>query len=241
MTMIPDMSVRSSEKEIMDDYSGPVADLRQNLAELEIINRYLGGHKALTSAFDKLLDDGILYRDGSFTVADLGSGAGDNLRAVADWAETKGIHLTLVGIDYNQTMIDYAAERCRDYPSVSLQRQDVLSEEFADGSYDVVMCSLFCHHFTDGQLERLFSNIRRCTTRAFIINDLHRHWLAWYGIKLLTTLFSRSRLVKHDGPLSVRRAFKREELMALLNGAGHNQVLIHWIFAFRFRSISYLS
>ena len=47
---------------------------------------------------------------------------------------------------------------------------------------------------------------------GFFINDLHRHPFAYYSIKWLTKLFSKSYLVKNDAPLSVLRGFKKKEL-----------------------------
>jgi len=68
---------------------------------------------------------------------------------------------------------------------------------------------------------------------GFFINDLHRHYLAYYSIKFLTGLFSKSYLVKNDAPLSVRRGFKRNEWENLLRQAAINSYSIQWKWAFR--------
>ena len=68
---------------------------------------------------------------------------------------------------------------------------------------------------------------------GFFINDLHRHWLAFYLIKYITKFFSRSYLVKHDASLSVARSFRKLEWKRLLEKADIFQYSIRWRWAFR--------
>jgi hypothetical protein len=68
---------------------------------------------------------------------------------------------------------------------------------------------------------------------GFFINDLHRHWMAYYSIKLLTRLFSKSYLVKNDAPLSVHRGFKKKEWNAIFTEAGIRNFSCKWRWAFR--------
>jgi hypothetical protein len=75
--------------------------------------------------------------------------------------------------------------------------------------------------------------------KAVIINDLHRHPLAYYSIGLLTTLFSKSPMVKHDSKVSVMRSFRRKELESLLEKAGAKVYTIKWMWAFRWQVIIY--
>jgi hypothetical protein len=74
---------------------------------------------------------------------------------------------------------------------------------------------------------------------GFIINDIHRHWLAYYSIKLLTRIFSRSMMVRFDAPLSVLRAFRKKELEVILRNAGISNFKIKWMWAFRWQVIVY--
>ena len=69
---------------------------------------------------------------------------------------------------------------------------------------------------------------------GFIINDLQRHWFAYYSIKFLTRLLNGSTLVKNDAPLSVLRGFRKEELNVLLESASVKQYSIKWEWAFRY-------
>ena len=98
-------------------------------------------------------------------------------------------------------------------------------------------CSLFCHHFTDDELVTLLRQWRAQAQVAVIINDLHRHWLAYHSIKWLTRLLGGSYLVRHDAPLSVARAFRRKDWVALLARAGITRYELRWRWAFRWQVI----
>ena len=103
----------------------------------------------------------------------------------------------------------------------------------ASRSTDLILCSAFLHHFSDRQLIEIISGLRECATTAIVINDLQRHRVAYWSIRLLTRLFSRSQAVRHDGPLSVRKGFHRRELIRLLKSAGCRDFEIRWRWAFR--------
>lgn len=95
----------------------------------------------------------------------------------------------------------------------------------------------FCHHFEDDVLIDFLKQLRKQTRVAIIINDIHRHWFAYYSIKYLTGLFSKSYMVKYDAQLSVLRAFKKNELQLLIRKAGFDRFNIRWKWAFRFQVI----
>ena len=98
---------------------------------------------------------------------------------------------------------------------------------------DIIFCSLFCHHFKEDELVEMFRWMSGNSFLGFFVNDLHRHVFAYYSIRMLTSLFSKSYLVKNDAPLSVLRGFKKKELSALLDKAGISNYTIRWKWAFR--------
>jgi len=212
----------------MDDLTLATEALRQNLDELETINTWLGGYQPVLDALARLRGR---FPDGQpLRVADLGSGGGDTLRHVARWGRQHGVQLQLTGIDANPFMLDYAMAKSRDYPEISYRQLDIFSPEFQAQPYDVLTCSLFCHHFTDEELVPLLRQWQRQAQVAVVINDLHRHWLAYYSIKWLTRLLGGSYLVRHDAPLSVARAFRREDWVKLLAQAGITTYELRWAF-----------
>jgi hypothetical protein len=99
---------------------------------------------------------------------------------------------------------------------------------------DIIFSSLFCHHFTDEELLQMMHWLKNNSTTGFFINDLQRHWLAYFLIKYITKFFSRSYLVKNDACLSVARSFRRKEWEVLLSKAGLDHYNISWKWAFRY-------
>jgi SAM-dependent methyltransferase len=228
-------ATRATTPELMDDLTLATDELRQNLDELETINTWLGGYQPVLGALARLRPRFSQRRP--LRLADLGSGGGDTLRHIAGWARRQHQPVALVGIDANEFMLSYAAAKSAAYPEISYQQADIFSPEFATQSYDVLTASLFCHHFTDAELVDLLRRWHRQAQVAVIINDLHRHPLAYYSIKLLTRLFGGSRLVQNDAPLSVARAFSRADWQRLLAQAGITQYALRWCWAFRWQVV----
>jgi 2-polyprenyl-3-methyl-5-hydroxy-6-metoxy-1,4-benzoquinol methylase len=156
---------------------------------------------------------------------------------MARWARQRNLQAELTGVDANGYIADYAAANCRDYPEISFRKEDIFSPAFAQQGYDVMVCSLFCHHFTDEQLVAMFRQMYHQARLGVIINDLHRHPLAYHSIHLLTSLFSKSYLVKNDAKLSVLRAFRKAELRELLAEAGITRYRLKWMWAFRWQLV----
>jgi len=83
-----------------------------------------------------------------------------------------------------------------------------------DGSIDLVTAIKFAHHFSGPALTRLVAEMARVARRRVIVLDIRRHWLAYWGFVAWSRLRTRNRLVRHDGPVSVLRAFTPAELIA---------------------------
>ena len=227
---------RSNQAELMDNLSshGPV--IEQTLKELEIINRLLGGNHVTINGIKKLMGD---IRE--ITVVDLGCGGGDMLMLMADWFRKKKIQATIIGIDANPNIISYAEKNTSDYPEISYLPIDVLSDEFTGLSCDIFTCTLFAHHLTDNELLLLLQRMKFQASLGVIINDIHRHWLAYHSIKMLTSLFSKSAMVKNDAAVSVKRSFHKQELANLLFQANFRNFNIRWFWAFRWQVIAQVS
>lgn len=214
------MQNRSYQTELLDQENIPQLDLYQNLRELAFINTYLGGHKTILKGIEQFETDQEL------SILEIGSGGGDNLAAI----QKKYPHFILSGLDIKPDCIAFAQSHHKNILWIPQKFQDYLPIN----KPDVIFNSLFCHHFNDQQLVELLQWMHQNCQKGFVIGDLHRHWLAYWSIKWLTKLFSKSYLVKNDAPLSVKRAFTRKELQQLLQQAGIEQYSIDWKWAFRF-------
>jgi 2-polyprenyl-3-methyl-5-hydroxy-6-metoxy-1,4-benzoquinol methylase len=222
-------SQRSYTKELLDGENIPRVDLYRNLKELDIINRKLGGHTVTLNGLRKI----HLKRDRSYQILDIGCGGGDTLKAIAKWGRDRGFQFELTGVDLKADCIEYAKKHCRKYREIHFIQSDYRELKHLNYEFDIVISSLFCHHLTENEITELFNWGMMKAKVGFIMNDLHRHPLAYYSIGLLTRLFSRSYLVKNDAKLSVLRGFTKEELEALVPRSPFFRWKIEWNWAFR--------
>ncbi|MBS1624447.1 MAG: methyltransferase domain-containing protein [Bacteroidetes bacterium] len=229
---MPNLTIRAHDIELMDLPSAGEIETRHALREIDAINRLLGGYNVIFDALEKLQ-----WTDKTLTIVDLGCGGGDMLRAIADWALYHKRHVNLIGIDYNPVMTAFAREESLVFPNIHFRTMNVLDDRLMDERADVIINSLFCHHFDQEQLVTLVSRMHALASQAVIINDIHRHWFAYYSIKALTWLFSRNALVRYDAALSVARSLTRREWQSVLKEAGIQNYSLRWMWAFRWQII----
>jgi len=223
-----DYKNRSQQKELLDQDNIPFSEIALNMRELEWINAHLGGHSITVTGFKSLLQN-----QKKISVCEIGCGGGDNLNVIAQYCAANNINAQFTGIDINPDCIAYAEKNIR-LKNASFRVSDYKEFRFEDNKPDVIFSSLFCHHFTNEQLVEMLLWMQKNSLRGFFINDLHRHAIAYYFIKSATALFSQSRLVKNDAPVSVLRGFKKREWKDLFQKAGINNYSIKWKWAFRF-------
>jgi 2-polyprenyl-3-methyl-5-hydroxy-6-metoxy-1,4-benzoquinol methylase len=228
---MPDLSKRSKQLELLDMPVKDKEDLRQNLKEISFINKVLGGDQVTFKGLKKLMID----RQKRYSIVDIGCGDGGLLRRIWRWSFKQGFKVEITGIDINPDAIAYAKEKSLEYPGLAFINQgyEAYFEEL-NQKPDIIISALFCHHLNDELLQDFLMKMIENSQIGYIVNDLHRNHLAFFSIKWLTIIFSRSRLTKHDAPVSVLRGFKKEELkryFQLLPSIEHD---ITWQWAFRY-------
>ena len=224
---------RTDKEELMDDFSIGGDLLRDTLDKLENINRWLGGNLMTVKALKKVLKNHP--KEQELTIADIGCGHGDILRDVAKFGRKNGYKMKLIGMDANPTAIAYANELSTEFPELSFKTEDIFSEAFKNRKFDVVLATLFLHHFKEAQLASFLGNTLKQTKIGIVVNDLHRHKLAYYLFMLLS-VFIKNNMIIEDGLTSVLRGFKRNELVHISNKL-KVKPQISWKWAFRFQWI----
>jgi len=219
---------RSYKKELLDEPFIEKELLFQNLKELEIINKHLGGHAVSLKGLRKIFTDKVKQ----YTMIDIGCGGGDSMKAISKWATQNQINIEITGLDLKQDCIDFAKENCQGFSNLKFSCDDFRNAFSGENKIDMVHASLFCHHFTENELVEF---VKLCSKNKsiFLINDLERNPIAYFSIKWITGLFSKSILVKNDAPLSVLRGFKKPEWRSILKKAGINHFEIKNRWAFR--------
>lgn len=232
---MPDFSKRSLAEEIMDDLHCSGEVLHQTLRELENINYLLGGNQVTLNGLNQLLEDVPISKD--LHIVDLGCGGGDILKLIRKLLDRKKFTASLTGMDANPNVVKFATNNTPTSYRIDYESLNIFSEDFRARKFDIVTGTLFFHHFTTGQLVAFFKQLKNQASMGLIINDIHRHWFSYYSIKWLTQIFSRSRMVRHDAPLSVLRAFSKDELQGILKQSGIINFRIKWRWAFRWQVI----
>ncbi len=147
--------------------------------------------------------------------------------------------MNLTGVDINGAMTRYASKRCGRHENLRFRTASVFDESLDAEAPHIVTCNLLAHHFDGTALIALLKRLTSLAGHAVIINDLHRHPIAYHSIKVLTRLFSRTYLVRYDAPLSVARALTRLEWQLALREAGISRYSIRWRWAWRWEIIIY--
>lgn len=218
----------------MDDMSITDHRLHEALRDLRWTNRLLGGYISTRRVLAPLMAENARLR-----VLDVGTGGGDSLIDLIHFGHSQGCRVEAVGIDLNPGAVDFArryldqhlSERMR--RRVTIETGNALDLGYDDNSFDVALSSLFLHHFDEEQSARVVREMARVSRLSVLINDLHRHPLAYLGVWALSRLLPASDMYRHDAPLSVRRGFHRNELQSIATRAGLRDVEIRWHWAFR--------
>jgi SAM-dependent methyltransferase len=222
MTRMP----RVEAPEWLDQGRGTPEDAAQNLAEMWRLNRWLGGQRALT----RHLYPRLARRNGSATVLDLGTGGAEGARAIATWGRRRGLRLRIIGVDWAARNLAAASSRGQGEAALSLLQADALRLPLAGASVDYVISTLFLHHFAPDAAVELLRRAWVHARRGLIFSDLVRGNLPALAFRFLRPLFARHPFTRHDGEISIRRAYTPAEARKLAQDAGipRARVYTHW-------------
>lgn len=231
---------RTGARERLDQPGRDPALLEQSLAQVAAVNRWLGGRRALLDAFERVLPE--LTRPASdadhaaepLRLLDVGCGSADLPRAIVERARRAGRSVALEAVDSNPAMVRVAHRLCAAYPEISLRRADARDLPYEDDRFDAVTTSMTLHHLEDEDARAALRQMARVARRAVIVNDLERSGWGYLGARALAlTVWRGNRITRHDGPLSVLRAYTPDELAGLLRDGGLHDVTVERRWAFR--------
>jgi SAM-dependent methyltransferase len=222
---------RESERtELIDRLDASPAELTRSLADITRLNR-IGAKRILQrhiAPFFTRLRAGETLR-----ILDVGTGAADIPLALAGWARGHGHRLRIVALEVHPTILGYAARAVNGSPEVQIVGGNALEAPIRPGSVDLALCSLVLHHLPEEAVVVLLRRLAGLVRLGFVVNDFRRGRLAWAAVWLATRVAGCGRIARHDGPLSVRRAYTREELSRLSARAGLADIQWHRALAFR--------
>jgi 2-polyprenyl-3-methyl-5-hydroxy-6-metoxy-1,4-benzoquinol methylase len=227
---MPDLRRRSHAPELMDgDYVDP-ADFAACMKDLAMVNTVTLARGPTL----KFVSEAMQHARGLPTILDVGYGAGDMLRSIAAMLHRQGRQARLIGIDLNARSEPAARSMTLAGMAIDWRTGDAYDLPRGD-TPDLVISSLVTHHMDDAEIVRFLGWMEATAGLGWFVNDLHRHAIAWYGFTAMATLARWHRFVRHDGPLSVARSFRREDWQRLLAAAGTSEhASIRWRFPFRY-------
>lgn len=202
----------------MLDRPAPVADLTQCLADVARLNAMFGGTRLTLLEVKWLIASVPAGR--AVTVLDVGTGGGDIPRALVRWARRAGRSIRVFALDRDPQTLEIAARRLVAYPEIVLVQGDAVALPVRPASIDVVLSALTLHHLEPEQAVEHLAEMDAAARVGFVMNDLIRSRLAYAAVWVATRLFTRNRMSRHDGPLSVRRAYAPAEVRQLCEKAG---------------------
>lgn len=228
MTSLP----RAAGAERMDEPGQDPAELGRSLADLRGVNRWLGGTRIVLHHLARLV---ARHPRPAYRVLDVATGSADIPLQVAAWARSRGIRMRVTATDLHPTTLAFARRGAAADPDVRVEAADALHLPYGDGAFDVVLCSTALHHFdARADLLRVLGEMDRVGALGGIVNDLRRSRPALAGARLLAaTVWRTHPVTRHDGPLSVRRAFTPAELDELARAAGLAGARVHAHVPFR--------
>jgi SAM-dependent methyltransferase len=172
--------------ELMDRPGHDPAVLADNLYDLRLVNRWLGGASLTLGGLERVTASSAADRP--------------------------------LPTDLSHEILRLGAQPPRS--GLVFAVGDGLRLPFRDGAFDAALCSLVLHHLRPDDAVRLLREMRRVSRLGIVVNDVVRWWPGVWGAWAMSRLFSRNPLTRHDGPLSVRRAYTRPELRELAARAG---------------------
>jgi SAM-dependent methyltransferase len=202
--------------ELLDAPRHDPAELADSMAQVAEVNRLLGGNRAVWSALRPLLSHG-----GTTSILDIGTGSADIPADIARRSRQSRHDVAILATDVHAQMRHIALQRTAGDAAVRIGAADAQALPYRDDAFDVVLLSLTLHHFEEEDQVVVLREAARVARRAIIVNELERCAANYFGARLLAaTRWRGNRLTRHDGPLSVLRAFTMDELRSLARRAG---------------------
>jgi SAM-dependent methyltransferase len=209
---VMDFSRRADLSEWMDEPCS-YEDFRACLRDLAQVNGITLAHRPTMHWLRQIAQ----ARGGqTLHIVDVGCGGGDMLRRIEGWAAKEGVSVRLTGIDLNP----YAARAAREFTAATSRIEWITGDAFSYTPLqpiDCIVSSLFTHHLPDAEIVRFLAWMERMTVRGWFVNDLSRAQVPYYAFKALATAARWHRFVRHDGPISIRRAFAPEDWQRYLS------------------------
>ncbi|MFD2117963.1 SAM-dependent methyltransferase [Paenibacillus yanchengensis] len=221
---------RALEDELMDDFSMGGDELREALQQLRLINSIFQAAGPMKYGVQQLWQEA--GKPVRLSILDIGAGSGDINRHLLRWATANGIDIKLTLVDITEEACEEARQLFRNEPRVEVLQCNLY--DLLPDSFDIVTSTQFVHHFSAEELPNVVGSMLRTAKTGVVINDIHRHWIAWSAVWLTAHLISTNRYIRNDAPLSVAKGFRAEDWRKLKDVLGTPEMAYCWRPLFRY-------
>ncbi|WP_405377818.1 methyltransferase domain-containing protein [Nonlabens sp. Asnod3-A02] len=220
---------RNTDPEWMDDPNLDQVTLQHAVDDINTVNRLLNGFNFTLKAIKKELQK---YPNKALTIVDAGCGDGEMLRFLEK--NLKQENISFLGLDFAARSIEKARLKSEGLSRLRFRESDILKINPSDLKCDILISSLTMHHFDDNEIITFLTKFREITSKTIIINDLHRHKLAFLFFKYLSPIFIRHEISKHDGLISIASGFKARDFKKYAKAIGVKNDRLTWKWSFRY-------
>lgn len=227
---------RSTQEELMDDFSLQGEALHKVLVDLDTVNKYLGGNQITINGLEKMLLN--CSKEEVVTIVDYGCGDGGFLLMCATYLEKNNWKYRLIGVDANANIIEKARLNCITIKHCTFMQSNVFDTAQLPEA-DIALCTLFMHHFKNEEMVQLVNNIVEKTKVGIVINDLQRSKIAFLLFKAFSKVFLISDITKFDGLVSIARSFVRGDIEQLSEKIENTRYEVKFKWAFRWQWLIY--
>jgi SAM-dependent methyltransferase len=229
-----DFSRRATATEMMDTEEADYADFRACLRDLARVNHLTFAYRPTLAFLNRVVAAGQAPQGRPLAILDAGCGYGDVLRRIDRWAQRRGVPVQLTGVDLSAHATRAAAEATSAGRPIDWVRADLAACR-PEGGVDLIVSSLFAHHLDDRALVSFIAWMEATARIGWFVNDLHRHPLPYHAFRLWAQAARWHRFVRHDGPVSITRAFVSADWYRLLGEAGlaRGSAEVRWRMPFR--------
>jgi 2-polyprenyl-3-methyl-5-hydroxy-6-metoxy-1,4-benzoquinol methylase len=200
--------------EMMDRPQPVSPELERDLERLRQLNRWFGSYCLVLSFIRRWMRPGARMR-----IVDLATGSGDIPRLIVDHARNIGVQVEIDAVDRQGATLEIARRLSVGYPEISYYDANILEWD-RDEDYDVALCSLVLHHFSDEDAVTVLRRCRELSNKFVLVADLRRGLLLRTGVYILTALVFREPMTRFDARVSAQRAFSFGEMRELAMRAG---------------------
>jgi 2-polyprenyl-3-methyl-5-hydroxy-6-metoxy-1,4-benzoquinol methylase len=200
--------------EMMDREQPVSIELERDLERIRQLNRWFGSYRLVLGFIRNWIKPTDKLR-----VVDLATGSGDIPRLIVDYSRKIRTRIEIDALDRQPATLEVARRLSVDYPEISYREANILEWKSVE-AYDITLCTLALHHFSNEDAVQLLRRCRQVSKRFVLVSDLRRSFSLIAGVYLLTTLIFREPMTRYDARLSAIRAFSFSEMRDLALSAG---------------------